>query len=115
MKNPFVILLRNADAGIRHGEQDGIFLGQERSRDETDFAFSSELQRIGEKIPKNLRDLSFVGQQKRNVFRILHDQLHIGVQQERAQHPTECAEQRGHIELGRSNDHLARFDFGKVQ
>jgi len=114
LEDALVVLGRDADAGVgdreHHRRAPGVELGAD-----ADLAALGELERVGDQVAQDLRDLALVAVQGRQAERRLEAQRHAVAHQQRPQHAAQRAEQLLDREFRRVELHLAGLDLGEVE
>ncbi len=85
------IASRDADAGIAYDEGDGVGRGI-RGSPYPHLAALGELERVGDEVAQNLRDLAFIGVERRKVGCFLEHQRDSIADEQRPQHAAQRAE-----------------------
>ena len=65
---------RDADTRVRHGEDHGVVSGSLSSRAHPHLAALGELERVGDEVAQDLRQLGLVGEQRWDARGLLEDQ-----------------------------------------
>ncbi len=120
--------LRDADAGVGHRERDRVVVVLHRC--DAHLALGRELERVGDVVAQDLRQLAVVGEQCLLLAaRLVEDQHHVRVDEDRLEHAAQRREQVDELEPLRRDldaagldlrqveqvvDHLAELDRGAV-
>jgi hypothetical protein len=109
-----LVLRRDADAGV--GDREDHRVAAPLPGRDPHLPLLRVLQRIGDEVAQDLRDLRLVGEEGREVVRLLDHQLdRLGLGQERPEHAAQRAEEVRHAELGGADRDLARLHLGQVE
>src|SRR5262245_34139375 len=109
-----MMLRRDADARIGDGEGDLSTVVQQSARN-TDLPTLGKFERVGNEVPEDLRNFGFVGEERREVRRVVEHQIYGRPCDQRTKHATERAEQILYRKLDRVYSCLAGFHFRQVQ
>jgi hypothetical protein len=113
-EDPLLVLGSDADPGVRHREHHAASSSATGGR-HADLAPLRELERVGDEVAEDLRDLGLVRIHLRQRVFVLEDEAHRVRDQEGPQHPSQRAEEVLDLERDRTHDRLARLDLGQVQ
>ena len=84
-------------------------------RSDANFSTLRELQRVRQQIPEHLRDLRFIGVERRQIRHIVKYEGHRSIEEQRFEHAAKRAEERLHFEIRGPDRALARFDLRQIK
>ena len=103
----------DADARVRHLKRDALFSGHAGGHAYR--SLRSELQRVRDEIPQDLRDLPFIARELRNICRVRNDELDVFRAWQRAHGPAQRREEVLDREHLRAQRDLSRLDLREIQ
>ncbi len=104
----------DADAGVGHGKGGALVVSRRGGR-HAHLTALGELEGVRDQVPEDLADLAVVCVKGGHAVRAVEHQRHGLVQQHRAEHAAERAEELLDLERCGTNDGLAGFHPGKVE